>query len=235
MPPALSNDAPITALRIVVRPSPDTNDHEVCLLGDGEDLITRFARGNIGLDPDDILRKPSPLAAQWKPHVATIGRCDCGVIGCGSVEVTIGRDAERVTWRSESSGIVVQFEVASYDREVARAMADFSWETPDRTTARLIATAVDRHALAQRGLTFEWASGRLRPHTMSLSLRYEPGPYQLVVHVHAKDAAPEDVARDCAALMLQDPARWRHVVWYPQQRQQDAPAIAGPGWKKGPL
>ena len=41
--------------RIEVRPSPETNDHEVQLLADGKSLIDRFSSGLIGLDPDDLL------------------------------------------------------------------------------------------------------------------------------------------------------------------------------------
>jgi len=224
---------PITELRIVVRPSAETNDHEVCLLGDGEDLIRRFESGFIGLDPDDILVRASPLLATPEPHVATIARCDCGVVGCGSVEVTISRDAEVVTWRSTHSSVVVQFQADSYDREVARAVSDSSWETPDRTTARLISASVDRQALAERGLSFDWASGRLRQGAISVSLKYEPGPYQLIVHATEDNAPPAELAERCVAVLSQASSSWRDVVWYPQQQGLGAPAIAGPGWKKG--
>jgi len=225
-------DTPVTELRIRVRPSLETNDHEVCLLGDGEDLIARFENGFIGLDPDDILVPPSSLVAASEPHVATIGRCDCGYAGCGSVEVTISRDAELVTWRSADSSFAVQFRADAYDREVARAANDFSWETPDRTTARLIAASVDRSALAQRGFTFEWASGRLKEGAMSVSLRYERGPYQLIVSMRI-DGPPVEVAERCVAAVVQDPSQWPDVSWYPQQPGLAAPGIAGPGWKKG--
>ena len=47
-------------LRISVRPSPETNDHEVLLRSEEGDLLERFGDG-IGLDPDDILVEPCPL------------------------------------------------------------------------------------------------------------------------------------------------------------------------------
>src|SRR5262245_48278118 len=84
--------------RIVVRPSPDTNDQEVRFFGDGEDLIAEFWHGMMGLDPADILVTPCPLDASTQPHQATIARCDCGVISCGSIEVNIARTAQMVEW-----------------------------------------------------------------------------------------------------------------------------------------
>lgn len=223
----------LTELRIVVRPSEETNDHEVCLLGDGEDLIRRFDSGLIGLDPDDILVHPSPLIALSEPHVATVARCDCGVIGCGSLEVSICREGDVVSWRSVYSSVVVQFRADLYEREVERAVNDRSWETPDRTTARLISDFVDRRALAERGLRFEWASGRLREGAMSLSLGYELGPCQLVVHVSAANASPKEVAESCLAVLSQNPVTWTDVNWYPRQQGLGPPAIAGSGWRKG--
>ncbi len=50
-------------LRIEVLPSPETNDHEVRLLGDGDNLTHLFDHSLMGLDPDDLLREPCPLRA----------------------------------------------------------------------------------------------------------------------------------------------------------------------------
>ena len=55
-----------------VKPSPDTHDYEVRILGDGEELIDRFWQGMMGLDPDDILLEPSPISAATVPHTATV-------------------------------------------------------------------------------------------------------------------------------------------------------------------
>lgn len=38
-------------LRIEVRPSPETNDHEVRLLGDGDNLVDRFSSGSSAWTP----------------------------------------------------------------------------------------------------------------------------------------------------------------------------------------
>ena len=60
--------------RIEVRPSPETNDHEVQLLADGKSLIDRFSSGLIGLDPDDLLTDPCPLRAENSSTVNCVNR-----------------------------------------------------------------------------------------------------------------------------------------------------------------
>jgi hypothetical protein len=86
------NTNPTVEFRISVRPSPETNDHEVVLLAGGENLIDRFSKKMMGLDPDQLLVEPCPLHANEIARIATIGRCGCGEVGCGSVEVEIGRE-----------------------------------------------------------------------------------------------------------------------------------------------
>jgi hypothetical protein len=110
--------------RIDVRPSPETNDHEVRFFADGEDVIDRRWNDMIGLDPDDILVRPCPLHSGDKPHRATVARCGCGVIGCGSIEVEVTRCSENVewTWGSPDSPKTLRFLATSYDAEVERAL-----------------------------------------------------------------------------------------------------------------
>src|SRR5215472_18585129 len=122
-------------LRIEVRPSQETNDHEVCLLGDGESLVDRFSNGLIGLDPDDLLIDPCPLRAENVPRRVTVGRCSCGIVGCGSVEVEIRRDHDEVIWTGLNSSQRVYFLAVQYDAEVERAFRDHTWETPERTAS----------------------------------------------------------------------------------------------------
>jgi hypothetical protein len=45
------NTNPTVEFRISVRPSPETNDHEVVLLGGGENLINRFSKKMMGSGP----------------------------------------------------------------------------------------------------------------------------------------------------------------------------------------
>lgn len=69
------NDQGYAQLRIEVRPSPETNDHEVRLMADGESLVDRFSTGLIGLDPDDLLTDSCGLRAENESHRVTIGCC----------------------------------------------------------------------------------------------------------------------------------------------------------------
>ena len=58
--------------RTEIRPSPQTNDHEVRFFADGEDIIDRYWNGMIGLDPDDILVTPCPLLGGRESHRITV-------------------------------------------------------------------------------------------------------------------------------------------------------------------
>jgi hypothetical protein len=222
----------LTWLRIEVRPSAETNDHEVRLLAsDDEDLIHRFDDSMMGMDPDQILVEPSPLGATDAPREVTIGRCGCGVVGCGSIEVRIEREGDRVTWRALASGVSLAFDADAYDAEIQRALADRSWETPDRTAARLIREGVDRAQLARHGFAFTWASGRIGEAEMTIALTLEPGPYQVLVHVPWDEESPEAIAAACVRVLSENPASWR-ASWYPQATGLSAPPIAGPRWRK---
>jgi hypothetical protein len=220
-------------LQILVRPSPQTNDHEVVLLGGGQDLVARFGVGAMGLDPDDLLVEPCPLIAKGSDE-CLIGRCDCGVIGCGDVRVRIVFGDDVVSW----SGVYVErapvhFDLKAYEIEVGRALHDHSWETPDRTVSRLIASGVDREVLARAGLKFSWASGRSNPGSMTVALWLEPGPYQVLVHAPWSEVDPPGATAGAIVDMLAEaPSSWQTVVWFPQAKDLRAPALAGAGWRR---
>ena len=222
-------------LRIEIRPSPETNDHEVRFFVDDVDVIARWWSGMMGLDPDDILVDPCGLLGRDSP--VTIARCSCGVVGCGSVEVEIRRSQDQVVWECASriadEPLRLGFLARSYDAEVERALHDHSWETPDRTAARLLALVVNRSALARNHFTYTWASGRSQPGKFTVSLSLEPGPYQVLVHVPWRSEVSEEIARTCATLLEQPPDAWQDVVWYPQARELPPPPFRGPGWRKG--
>ena len=150
----MTQTVPLETLSISVRPSPETNDHEVLLMTEQGDLIERFGDAMIGLDPDDILVEPCPLLPGDSLRSALIGRCHCGVTGCGSVEVTVSTDGQTVSWTTEERAVGVRFKATQYTAEIRRALSDFGWETADRTAARLIAGAVDRARLAE--VEVEW-------------------------------------------------------------------------------
>ena len=125
-----------------------------------------------------------------------------------------------------------------YHREVARAIEDHSWETPDRTAARLFKSRLDRSVLEPRGLRLQWAGrdheGRF---TIALELR-ESGPYQVLVHLPWRQAGPlgepvppEEMVGDMMAEIAKPSANWSDVEWSPMGTVTDAPTCAGKAWR----
>jgi hypothetical protein len=222
------NTLPI--FRITVRPSPETNDHEVFLFADDTNLIELFAPDLMGLDPDDLLIEPCALRAATSPHAAVIGRCRCGDIGCGSVAVNIHAEGTRVSWTAGDSARRIQFEATQYALEVERSLQDHSWETPDRTAARLISQAVDRTSLARRGFEFFWASGRSPKGMMTASLLLRPGPYQVLVRLPWDGKDVGDIVRQFETILRRSPEDWPGVECNPQAQDLGPPPFTGPGW-----
>jgi len=220
-------------LRIQVRPSPETNDHEVLLFGDDQNLVERFGDKSIGLDPDEILVKPCPLLLLGADD-CLIGRCDCGVIGCGDVRVQVSVAEELVRWVAvDGPREPVLFDLQAYTSEVLRALNDHAWETPERTASRLIREAVDRELLHRLGFKLSWVSGRVDPHVMTVALWLEPGPYQVLVRVPWIETDNPGVTADAVANLLeQPPSCWSDVVWFPQGATLGPPALAGAGWRR---
>lgn len=229
----MNHDNVYSDLIISIRPSIDTNDYEVRFVADGIDLIDRYWPDMIGLDPDDLLLEPCPLRISETPHDATIARCNCGVVGCGSVEVAVSLDNNSALWRSPSGVPNIWIAKDAYATEVERAVNDFSWETPDRTAARLIRNAVDRAALSVYSLRFDWASGRIRPDAMTISLTVEAGPQQVLLHIpwDTNSTSAEAVAAECLIALAEPPKQWADVR-VNGKRGAPLPSIAGPGWPR---
>ena len=221
----------LAEFRIRVRASPETNDHEVCLLADDTNLIDQFANGLMGLDPEDLLIEPCVLRADSSPHAALIGRCSCGIVGCGSVEVSIQKDGDLIIWTAIDSSRNIQFKAAQYEAEVERALHDHSWETPERTAGRLISQAVDKASLARRGFEFSWASGRCTSGMMTVSLMLRPGTYQILVRLPWNGEDIDSIVSQFKRILSQPPETWPNVRWNPQAKGLGPPPIVGPGWK----
>jgi hypothetical protein len=142
-------------LRLWIQPSPDTNDHEARIEIDGADWLDPDV---LGLDPPDLLRELS------QPNGGTllVGRCGCGVIGCGDVTVRLHRDATTVAWRSMADEGVLAFDASDYDAEVARFASDHAWEDLGRTVERLVGDLF-AGLKTRNGSDFQWASTRIAP------------------------------------------------------------------------
>jgi hypothetical protein len=219
-----------SVLQIEVKPSLDSNDHQVRFLVDGEEIIRSWWDDMLGLDPDDILVSPSPLRRDGR-HTATIARCSCGVVGCGSNEVEIYPDDDAVVWRGV--GEPLRFGASDYLAELERAEQDTSWESADRTVARLVRLSVDRDHLVRHGLSFGWTSGRVRPNEFTVSLNLEPGFRQVLVSIPWTSQTPGQLASEITTLLRQLPSEWRSVMCQAQGLDHSLTAIAGPGWRLG--
>jgi hypothetical protein len=162
-------------------------------------------------------------------------RCGCGIAGCGNATVRISSDADHVTWDSwdgdtgKPAAGTLTFALDQYLRAVKDAVEDHSWETPDRTAARILASLVDHDALALNNLKYQWASGRIRDDVFAISLEGPPSCHQILVHVPWNKQSPEEIAGEAADLLKTDPNQWPDVVWYGKSSR---PPFAGPAWLK---
>lgn len=220
----------VPALKISVRPSPETNDHEVCLFADGVDLIGFFMPDLMGLDPAELLVEPCSLRAVPQPHTALIARCRCGCMGCSDGEVRIYAQEGRVIWVGSDTTQRVEFEGDQYSKEVERSLHDRTWETPERTAARVIAETIDRRELAARGFEFSWASGRCTTGMMTVSLLLQPGPYQVLVRLPWDGEDVNAIAGEFRAVFSGPPETWPGVECNPQEQGLGPPPFIGSGW-----
>nr|WP_296070347.1 hypothetical protein [uncultured Actinoplanes sp.] len=128
---------PGDTLRLAVERS--GQDFAVRAYVNGVEMTARGA--GLGMDPFDLLVPENRLVATGEPRTVPFARCECGDDGCDSTDVTIVRDGDRVHWdwlpevRMDRG---VTFDAAAYDAEVTRVAAGHDWETPERTTARLV-------------------------------------------------------------------------------------------------
>jgi len=188
----------IVTLRVAIVPSSSSNDHAVQLFADDQEVI----RGGLGLDPDDFFGNAVAVATD-EARAARMGRCDCGCVGCGDIEIRIARQGGLVVW--DQDGNQLHFDGAQYDAELARAEADRSWEPRVRTAERLVRERLNRRALTRAGLVFEWASGRARPRLFTLSLRAtkEPGRQILLEVPYAETDDTERVVASVLAALAE--------------------------------
>ena len=194
------------------------------------------------MDPFDVLIPDNLLVATSEPRQVPVARCECGVYGCGSTDVTIVRDGDAVHWEWHHEVPMphgVTFPADAYDAEVARIAGDHSWERPGETIARLVLERVDRSHLAEHGLVVSWAAMDHRNDklfTVALFAKndVEPGGsgHQVFLRFRRGNRSPEDVAADAVEVLAQRPEKWR-ATWLPTtQGDKRRPALAGFRWRR---
>ena len=222
------------ALQLAVSPAPeDVGDFQVNVFINGVDMAAR--RGGLGLDPSSVLVPNNEFIATETPHTIAISRCGCGIEGCNDIEATIVRDGDVVHWEwnwltEPPMPRGVTFDAAAYDAEVARFAADTSWETPERTAARLIWRDADHDALARRGLRCYWFGNDYRDASrFDIGLRYRDS-HQVFLKAAWGDRTPEQLAEAVIFGLSTPPETWT-AQWYAMlPGTPSAPDIAGPRW-----
>ncbi|WP_460399265.1 hypothetical protein [Actinophytocola sediminis] len=193
----------------VVVPAPETVGFPVVearILIDGMPVVaTAFDRG--GAESPEQLLHSGRLRATDDPREVRLAEAYCTEGCCGGLYVTITRDGPEVVWqdwRSSTPGDPPQetrFDAADYDREIARAERDHSWEWPARTVARLVAERLDTDPtiLGRWDCRPGWCTAWLRDldrvrltfeHPARRTPSDEPSvQFGLVVDVHDQDPA----------------------------------------------
>jgi hypothetical protein len=225
----------VDSLRLDVAPVSDKagGDFQVQVHVNGVEMTS--AGAGLGMDPYQLLVPTNRLVATSQPRTVPIARCDCGVYGCGSTDVTITRDGDLVHWDWSievpmSRG--VSFAAAQYDVEVARMAADHSWETPERTAGRLVLTDLDRERLLAYGLEPSWVANDYRDHELFRVALQIGGDYQVFVDTPWRGRRPEVLAREVCATLALPPHEWR-ATWHAIKPTLTAPPkIAGPSWQR---
>ncbi len=157
--------ARMSVLAVEVRPHTNPDWPQVRLLVDGTDIFEAAAPGWLGFDPDIVINgNRSPLLPCAEAERVAVQRCSCGEAGCGVIAplIELSPDGRCVRWSdfrdytgvffgpstrhpqldlvpSRQWGIPdLRFDREQYVAAITRAAEDRSWETPDRTTARLL-------------------------------------------------------------------------------------------------
>lgn len=223
----------VDSLRLEVSPTPRAGgEFQVQIYVNGTEMTA--AGAGLGMDPYQILVPTNRLVAVSQPHTVPIARCDCGVYGCGSTDVTIMRDGDRVHWDWSLEVPMtrgVSFAAAEYDGEVARVAADHSWETPERSAGRRVLTDMDRELLLTYNLRPSWVANDYRDQELfRVALQFNRD-YQVFVDTPWRGRDPEELAGEVCATLARPPRTW-HATWHAMiPSLTTPPEIAGPSWR----
>jgi hypothetical protein len=140
--------------------SPETNDHEVRILIDNEDIL---GKDYLGLDPPSFFSQDN-FAQNGE---LMIGRCTCGVEGCCDYPVTVIVNDNTISW-TNGYGLNLVFEKEIYDRSITAAKNDHSWEDLKRRVERLVENIL-KNSQTKDNYIFNWASTRIKNKQITLS------------------------------------------------------------------
>jgi hypothetical protein len=225
----------IDSLRLAVVPAPDTAGGGFQMEVYVNDKEMTSAGAGIGMEPYDLLIPTNRLLATPQPQTVPIARCECGVYGCGSTDVTITRDDDLVHWDWSLEVPMnrgVSFTARQYDAEVVRVAGDHSWETAERAAGRLVLTHLDREALLAHGLMVTWAANDYRdPELFQVALQMADD-YQIFVDTPWRGRSPAELAHEVCETLARGPGTWR-ASWHAiKPTLTEPPAIATRSWQR---
>lgn len=173
-------------LSFIISPSHETNDHEIRILIDGEDIL---GKDFLGLDPPVFFNQENLT----KGGYMVIGRCTCGEAGCSSYGVTVELDQDKVFWKDDS-GLSLVFDRQTYESTVETARNDHSWEDIKRRVERLTSVVLNK-SQTKDGYIFDWASARIEEYKIMLS--YSKNGNQKLLDI-SWDGRTEDNVKETA-------------------------------------
>lgn len=185
--PAHMGDMIYSDLAFSFSASPETNDDQVRMLVDGNDLIESWVFGGLGIDPPQFFAQQ----ALQKGGSLLIGRCQCGVVGCDDMRVRVEVSEERVLWCLPQGRSYV-FGRERYLDAIATAAGSTDWETPQRQAERLVSMQ-DFTLMQEIGYRFQWASARMGAGKLVLSFDFMGT--QRLFKIGWNPSDPEDAAR----------------------------------------
>ncbi len=156
----------MNVLEFKFEPSPESNDHQIRILIDGNDFLEK---DYLGLDPPEFFRQDS----LFENGDLLIGRCDCGCVGCCDFPVTMRIENEQVIWTTYEKFELI-FDRTTYFKILEETSKDYSWEDLNRKVERLVSKIFDKTQV-ENNYSFDWASARIEPKIIKLSYSKKGG------------------------------------------------------------
>lgn len=206
------------AVRVVVPdPKPAGSPQvEARIVIDGMPIVAAAFDKGPAEEPERLIYS-GRLRATAEPKEVRLAEAYCTEGCCGGLYVTIVREGSDVVWKDWRSSMpgdpppAVRFDATQYDRELARAEQDHSWEWPARTLARLVADGLraDPAVLGRWDCAPGWCTAWLKEFDIArLTFDYPAGPrsfdepfiqFGRVIEISGRD--PELLAAELIASM----------------------------------
>ncbi len=149
----------MNTLTLKIKPSKDTDDHQVRIVVDGVDYLDNY----LGIDPPQFFDQKK----LFKKGKLLIGRCDCGFEGCHDIFVDVEINGNKIIWNVDDS-TKFEFNKIEYMKYISEKKNDNSWEDLYRRVERLVSIEL-KNTKIYSDYIFEWASCRIDKNKIVLS------------------------------------------------------------------